>query len=119
MFWVVICSRLSRFDISTNQSFHLVVLMCMRMCMCVHVRVCMCVRQAAPLYQELGFTDVGTARFWSGSFGADAILSADSSSTPSANGLFILCCFFVCHTHTRTRARTHRLLLRSPARKRK
>eukprot|EP00802_Teleaulax_amphioxeia_P003092 Tamp_03095.p2 GENE.Tamp_03095~~Tamp_03095.p2 ORF type:complete len:576 (+),score=89.53 Tamp_03095:23-1750(+) len=42
--------------------------------------------KAAPLYQELGFRDVGTTRFWSGSFGADAILAADSASTPSGNG---------------------------------
>jgi GNAT superfamily N-acetyltransferase len=42
--------------------------------------------KAAPLYTELGFRDVGNARFWSGSFSADAILAADMSSSSGANG---------------------------------
>lgn len=42
--------------------------------------------KAAPLYTELGFKDVGNARFWSGSFSADTILAADTSSSRSANG---------------------------------
>ena len=42
--------------------------------------------KAAPLYQELGFVDVGKTRFWSGRYKTDAILAADSSSLPSGGG---------------------------------
>ncbi len=42
--------------------------------------------KAAPLYRELNFTDRGTTRFWSGAYSADAILSADASSSPARNG---------------------------------
>ena len=42
--------------------------------------------KAAPLYRELGFTDRGATRLWSGAYSADAILAADASSTPARNG---------------------------------
>jgi GNAT superfamily N-acetyltransferase len=42
--------------------------------------------KGAPLYSSLGFHDVGKTRFWSGSYSANAILAADTSSTPATNG---------------------------------
>ena len=42
--------------------------------------------KAAPLYAALNFADVGKTRFWGGTYSANAVLAADSSSSPSPNG---------------------------------
>jgi RimJ/RimL family protein N-acetyltransferase len=42
--------------------------------------------KAAPLYTALSFADVGKTRFWGGSYSANAVLAADSSSSPASNG---------------------------------